>query len=367
MSDNRMIRVGITHGDINGIGYEVIMKTFADSRIVELCTPIVYGSPKVAAYHRKAMDLDAINFNAIMNVSQAVDGQINLIDCVGEDVKVEIGRASEHAGEAAVAALQCAVEDLAEGMIDVLVTAPFNKHSVQSDNFKFPGHTEYLEQKLGGEDDKALMVLFADTLRVALVTGHLPISQVSSAITKDLILDKLAAFEYSLQYDFGIRKPRIAVLSLNPHAGDEGLLGVEEEQIIKPALDEAKSKGMLCFGPYAADGLFGTEHYKRFDGVLAMYHDQGLAPFKSLAMNSGVNFTAGLPFVRTSPDHGTAYDIAGKGIASEDSFRQAIYSAIDIYRNRINDDIAHASPLRRQYVDKSGDREVLDLTKDTEE
>ena len=367
MSENRMLRVGITHGDINGVGYEVIMKTLSDSRIIELCTPVVYGSPKVAAYHRKAMDMEPINFNSVVNASQALDGQINLVDCVGEDVKVEIGRATEQAGQAAIAALECAVNDLSEGFIDVLVTAPINKYSVQSEQFHFPGHTEYLEQRLGGEDDKALMVLFADTLRVALVTGHMPISQVSSCIDKDLILDKLASFEYSLQYDFGIRKPRIAVLSLNPHAGENGMLGREEEDIIKPALEEAKSKGLLCFGPYAADGLFGSDYYTHFDGILAMYHDQGLAPFKSLAMERGVNFTAGLPFVRTSPDHGTAYDIAGKGEASEESFRQAIYSAIDIYRNRINDDIAHASPLRRQYVDKSGDREVLDLTSDTDE
>ncbi len=362
-----MIRVGITHGDINGVGYEVIMKTLSDSTMTELCTPIVYGSLKVAAYHRKALDMEVVNFNSVVDATQAVDGQINLIDCVGEDVKVEIGRPTQHAGEVAIAALDRAVEDLQEGLIDVLVTAPINKHTVQSEQFNFPGHTEYLEERLGGEDDKALMVLYADKLRVALVTGHMPISQVASSISKDLILDKLASFEYSLQYDFGVRKPRIAVLALNPHAGENGLLGDEEESVIKPAIEEAKSKGMLCFGPYPADGLFGSDYYTRFDGVLAMYHDQGLAPFKALAMDRGVNFTAGLPFVRTSPDHGTAYDIAGKGEASEESFRHAIYSAIDIYRNRINDDIAHASPLRRQYVDKSGDREVLDLTGDADE
>ena len=362
-----MIKVGITHGDINGVGYEVILKTLSDPRFVELCTPVVYGSAKVAAYHRKALNMEPVNFNIVTSATQVVQGQNNLINCIDEEIKVEIGRTSEQAGEAAFAALECAVNDLAEGLIDVLVTAPINKHIMQSEQFTFPGHTEYLEQRLGEEDERALMILVNDKLRVALVTGHLPLSQVPQAISKELILEKLDDFEYSLQHDFGVRKPRIAVLSLNPHAGENGLLGEEETNTIIPALEEAKSKGLLCFGPYAADGFFGTEHYRKFDGVLAMYHDQGLAPFKSLAMDCGVNFTAGLGFVRTSPDHGTAYDIAGKGLASEESFRQAIYTAIDIYRNRISDDEAHESPLRRQYVDKSGDREVLDLTGDADE
>ena len=248
-----------------------------------------------------------------------------------------------------------------------MVTAPINKHTMQLPDFNFPGHTEYLQERVGEEGDKALMIMVNDTLRVAFVTGHMPLSQVPVALTQELILEKIANFEHSLSHDFAVRKPRIAVLSLNPHAGENGLLGHEEAEIISPAIEEAKKNGTLCFGPYAADGFFGTEHFKKFDGVLAMYHDQGLAPFKSLAMESGVNYTAGLPFVRTSPDHGTAYDIAGKGIASEESFRQAIYAALDIYRNRITDDIAHVSPLRRQYIDKSGDREVLDLTGDDDQ
>ena len=358
-----MIRVGITHGDINGVGYVVILKTLADPRFVELCTPVVYGSAKVAAYHRKAIDMEPVNFNIVTGARQVVDGQNNLINCVDEEIKVEIGRPSEQSALAAYTALECAVSDLAEGLIDVLVTAPISKHIMQSQEFNFPaGHTEYLEQRLAGEGEKSLMILVNDSLRVALVTGHMPIAQVPQALTKELILERLSTFEKSLKHDFAVRKPRIAVLSLNPHAGENGVLGDEAQQTIIPAIEEAKKNGMLCFGPYAADGFFGTEHYKRFDGVLAMYHDQGLAPFKTLAMDCGVNFTAGLLFIRTSPDHGTAYDIAGKGIASEESFRQAIYTAMDIYRNRIADDEAHASPLRRQYVDKSGDKEVLDLT-----
>ena len=238
---------------------------------------------------------------------------------------------------------------------------------MQSPEFNFPGHTEYLQERLGDEGDKALMILLNDTLRVALVTGHMPIAQVPAALSQELIVEKLQIFDEALRHDFGVRKPRIAVLSLNPHAGENGLLGAEESDIIVPAIAEAKKNGTLCFGPYAADGFFGTEHFRKFDGVLAMYHDQGLAPFKALAMENGVNYTAGLPYVRTSPDHGTAYDIAGKGIASEESFRQAIYTALDVFRNRISDDEAHASPLRRQYVDKSGDREVLDLTADDEQ
>lgn len=367
MSENRMIKVGITQGDINGIGYEVILKTLADARFVELCTPVVYGSAKVAAYHRKALEMEPVNFNIVTSAQQVVDGQNNLINCIDEEIKVEIGHATEQVGPAAYAALERAVADLSEGLIDVLVTAPINKHTMQLPDFNFPGHTEYLQERLGEEGDKALMILLNDTLRIALATGHMPLSQVAGSLSQESILEKLQIFEHSLSHDFAVYKPRIAVLSLNPHAGENDMLGKEESEIIRPAIEEAKKKGILCFGPYAADGFFGTEHYRKFDGVLAMYHDQGLAPFKALAMENGVNYTAGLPYVRTSPDHGTAYDIAGKGLASEESFRQAIYTALDVFRRRIADDIAHASPLRRQYIDKSGDREVLDLTGDDEQ
>ena len=354
------IKVGITQGDINGVGYEVILKTLSDPHVLEICTPVVYGSAKVAAYHRKALEMPAVNFNIIADASMADANKVNMITCIDDEVKVEIGKATPVGGEAAYAALERAAADIEAGTIDVLVTAPINKHAIQSDKFDFPGHTEYLEKRLG-RGKKSLMILLNDVLRVALVTTHLPISKVPEAITREAILEKLRIFEQSLKQDFCVVKPRIAVLSLNPHAGDDGLLGNEEIDIIKPAIQAANDKGMLCFGPYPADGFFGTGHFKQFDGVLAMYHDQGLAPFKALAMESGVNYTAGLPVVRTSPDHGTAYDIAGQNKADEQSFRNALYLALDVYRNRQFHKEITSAPLRKQYFDKSGDKEVLDL------
>ncbi|WP_102408218.1 4-hydroxythreonine-4-phosphate dehydrogenase PdxA [Parabacteroides bouchesdurhonensis] len=364
--EERLIKVGITHGDINGIGYEVILKTFADARMAELCTPIIYGSSKIAAYHRKALELAPVNMSIIARAEEAGINRVNIINCVNDDMKVEIAKSTAIAGESAFKALEAAITDLKRGTIDVLLTAPINKHNIQNEDFHFPGHTEYLEQCFGESDKKALMILMNDTLRVALVTGHIPLSKVASSIKQEDIVNKLIVFNQSLKQDFGIVKPRIAVLSLNPHAGDAGLLGNEEETIIKPAMQEAEQKGVMSFGPYAADGFFGSQMYEKFDGVLAMYHDQGLAPFKTLAMENGVNYTAGLPIVRTSPAHGTAYDIAGQNLASEESFRQALYSALDIYRNRIRYFEATAHPLRKQYFDKGGDNEKLDLTKDDE-
>ncbi len=361
----RKIRVGITHGDINGVGYEVILKTLADPHIVEICTPVLYGLAKVAAYHRKALDLPTFNFNIITEASAAEDNKVNMINCVEDEIKVELGRPSAIGGEMAYLALERATADMEAGHIDVLVTAPINKNAIQSDKFDFPGHTEYLERRLG-EGQKSLMILVNDNLRVALASGHLPLSKVSEAITTETILEKLQIFERSLRQDFCVVKPRIAVLSLNPHAGDNGLLGKEEEEVIKPAIQEANARGLLCFGPYAADGFFGSRHDRQFDGVLAMYHDQGLAPFKALAMEEGINYTAGLPIVRTSPDHGVAYDITGLNLADEQSFRHAIFGAVDIYRNRLFHDEITARPLRKQYYDKSGDKEVLDLTVDTD-
>lgn len=362
--EERLIRVGITQGDINGIGYEVILKTFSDPRMAELCTPVIYGSSKVAAYHRKALDLPPVNMNIITQAEEAGLNRVNLINVSNDDVKVELSLSTPAAGEAAFKALEAAVADLKRGAIDVLVTAPINKHNIQNATFHFPGHTEYLQECFGGQGAKALMILLNDTLRVALVTGHLPLREVASSITQELVVEKLRLFNHSLKVDFNIIKPRIAVLSLNPHAGDAGLLGTEEETVIRPAMAEAERQGVMSFGPYAADGFFGARLYDRFDGVLAMYHDQGLAPFKTLAMDNGVNFTAGLPIVRTSPDHGTAYDIAGKNLASEDSFRQAVYTALDVYRNRCRYREATANPLRKQYFDKGGDNEKLDLTKE---
>lgn len=341
--EERKIRVGITHGDINGVGYEVILKAFSDPTMLELCTPIIYGSPKVAAYHRKAMDIQT-TFSIVNSRADIQDGRVNILNCTEDELKVELTKPTAEAGKAALSALEKALQDYREGVFDVLVTAPINKHTIQSDTFHFPGHTEYIEERVG-KGEKALMILLKDDFRVALVTGHIPVSEISRTLTKELIMEKMAIFHRSLKQDFGIDSPRIAVLSLNPHAGDEGLIGTEEQIVIIPAMQEMMAKGVLCFGPYPADGFMGSGNYAHFDGILAMYHDQGLAPFKALAMDEGVNFTAGLPIVRTSPAHGTAYDIAGQGIASEDSFRQAIYVALDVFRNRQIEREINARPL----------------------
>lgn len=355
--EHAKIRVAITHGDINGVGYEVILKTFAEPAMLELCTPILYGSPKVAAYHRKALDLTT-NFTIVNSVSEIDPGKVNLIPCFEEEVKVDFGVATPEGGKAALLALERAVEDYTQGLIDVLVTAPINKHNIQSDDFRFAGHTEYLQARVG-KGQEALMILMNNLLKVALVTTHLPIKDVAGAITPDAIKRKLRIFNDTLHADFRISKPRIAVLALNPHAGDDGVLGTEEQEIIRPAIEEMVGEGVQCFGPYSADGFFGAALYTHFDGVLAMYHDQGLAPFKALSMADGVNYTAGLPIVRTSPDHGTAYDLAGRGVADESSFRQAIYTALDIWRNRCMEREAHANPLRKQYHDRRDDSDKL--------
>lgn len=359
MEDNGKIRVGITHGDINGVGYEVILKSFSDPAMLELCTPIVYGSPKVATYHRKAMDVQT-SFTIINNVDDAQDGKLNILNCTEDELKVELTKATPEAGKAALDALEKALLDYREGGIDVLVTAPINKHTIQSDAFHFPGHTEYIEERVGN-NKKALMILLKDDFRVALVTGHIPVKDIATTITKELIMEKMEIFHRSLKQDFGIDCPRIAVFSLNPHAGDNGVIGTEESEVIIPAMQEMIAKGVQCFGPYPADGFMGSGNFCHFDGILAMYHDQGLAPFKALAMDEGVNFTAGLPIVRTSPAHGTAYDIAGQGIASENSFRQAIYLALDVYRNRMIEREIHARPLRKQYYEKRDDSDILKL------
>lgn len=354
------IKVGITHGDFNGIGYEVILKALDDNRIFELCTPIIYGSAKIAAFYRKGMELQGSQPVQIQDPSQARQDACNIINVIGQEAHIEPGASTKEAGEAAFAALERAVADLRSGAIDVLVTAPINKHNTQSELFSFPGHTEYLEASIG-DGARSLMVLFNERLRVALVTTHLPIAKVAGEITTEKILEKLELFNKSLIQDFGIVKPRIAVLALNPHSGEGGMLGSEENDVIAPAIGQAVAKKILAFGPYAADGFFGNGMYSKFDGVLAMYHDQGLAPFKTIAMESGVNFTAGLPYVRTSPDHGTGYDIAGKNLASEESMRNAIYAAIDVFRSRATHADMTANPLRKQYHEKGRDNVVLDL------
>lgn len=355
--EEKMIRVAITQGDTNGVGYEVILKTFADPAMFELCTPIIYGSPKIAAYHRKALNLET-NFSIINSAEEARNGRLNILACFDEEVKVELGQPSEEAGLAAFKALDRAMTDYRAGLFDVLVTAPINKATIQSPGFHFPGHTEYIETSVG-DGNKALMILMNESLRVALVTTHLPIKEVSKAITKEAITEKATIFHKTLRRDFRISNPRIAVLSLNPHAGDNGLLGSEEQEVIKPAIDELEKAGIQAFGPYPADGFFGSNAYDHFDGVLAMYHDQGLAPFKTIALESGVNFTAGLPIIRTSPDHGTAYDIAGQGKADENSFRQAVYTAIDVFRNRKNYDEPLENPLPKLFHEKRDDSEKV--------
>ena len=357
--ENKRLRIGITQGDINGVGYEVILKTFDNPAMLELCTPIIYGSPKVITYHRKALGMDT-TFSIINSASEASYGRINVVNCNDDEVKVELGKPSREAGKAAFEALEKAMMEYKEGLYDVLVTAPIHKEMIQSEAFAFPGHTEYIEQSVG-EGAKALMILASEQLRVALVTTHLPIAKVASTLTSELIGEKIQLFDASLKTDYGINSPRIAVLALNPHAGDGGVIGNEEDTIITPAIKSMREQGILCYGPFPADGFFGNGPYNRFDGVLAMYHDQGLIPFKTLSMGEGVNFTAGLPLVRTSPDHGTALDIAGKGEASESSFRQAVYMAIDIHRNRQRDAEARRNPLRKLYFEKRDDSDRLKL------
>ncbi len=364
---SHLTRVGITHGDVNSIAYELLIKTFSDARELELFVPVIYGSSKSASYHRKVLENNSVNFYIINRAEDAQAGKVNLVNCVREETKIELGTASSEAGESAFIALDTAANDLNDGKIDLLVTLPINKGSIQSDQFTFPGHTEFLEDRFAKGNDKALMILASESLRVAVATGHLPISEVPSTISKGLILNRLRTLNHSLKRDFLIENPRIAVLGLNPHAGENELLGKEEAETIEPAIKEAQKEQILCAGPFAADGFFGTGRHATFDAVLAMYHDQGLIPFKTLAMNSGVNFTAGLPVVRTSPDHGTAYDIAGKNEASDESFRQAIYLGIDIVRNRKVYDEARENPLKKMFFDRGRDDEKLDLTKEDED
>jgi 4-hydroxythreonine-4-phosphate dehydrogenase len=327
------IKLGITHGDINGIGYEIIIKTLLDHRIFEICTPILYGSPKVAAYHRKALDIENFSLNIIKSPHEAASKRPNIINCTDDEIRVELGKSTPIAGVASHQALIRAVQDLKENKIHGLVTAPVNKANMQSASFNFAGHTEYLQTSFG--TDSVLMLMISDILKVGTVTGHVPLKDVPSLLTADLILSKLKVLNKSLREDFGIRKPVIAVLGLNPHAGEEGMLGSEEKDIIIPAINRAKDEKIIAIGPFPSDGFFGSGEFRKYDATLAMYHDQGLAPFKSIVPDQGVNFTAGLPVVRTSPAHGTAFEIAGKNLANNDSFRNALYAACDIYHSRI--------------------------------
>jgi 4-hydroxythreonine-4-phosphate dehydrogenase len=340
-------KIGISVGDINGIGIEVIIKTFLDPQMMELCTPIVYGSSKTVSLYRKSLDIHDFSFNKIDDAKDANPKKANIIDCWSEEAQIDFGKSTPEAGKYAFISLEAATKDLAEGKIDAIVTAPINKDNIQSEDFKFSGHTEYLESKSTGE---SLMLMTSENLKIGMVTGHIPVKSIANNLTSDKIFGKIKILNKALIQDFAINSPKIAVLGLNPHAGDNGLLGTEEEEIITPAINNAKSIGLNAFGPYAADGFFGSGNYKKFDAVLAMYHDQGLIPFKSLAFGSGINFTAGLDIIRTSPDHGVAYDIAGKNIANEQSFRSAIYLAIDVVKNRMMDNEINENPLKAARV-----------------
>ena len=357
MPENKF-KIGITQGDTNGIGWEIILKALADPRMTELFTPVVYGSPKAAAYYRNTVaEIETFSFNPVASAAEARRGKANLVAC-GETADIAPGKPTPEAGRAAVEALCAAMRDLKAGHLDALVTAPFDKETVQADDFRYTGHTEYLAAELEGE---AMMILCSDVLRVGLVTKHIPVSEIARNITKERIVRDLSTLRRALIEDFGIVEPRIAVMALNPHAGDGGLLGREEQEIIRPAIVEAFSKGVLAFGPFAADGLFAGGGYAKYDGILAMYHDQGLAPFKSLSPD-GVNFTAGLSAVRTSPDHGTAFDIAGKDKADPQSMRNAIYAAIDIAEHRRAWAEWTRNPLQRAERDRGGrDVSVKDL------
>ena len=337
--------IAITAGDINGVGYEIILKSLINPHICEICRPIVYGNAKVARQHANTLteEYHNIQWNIIESPKQAKDGRLNLITCYSDDMPINIGKSTPEAGQASFKSLQRATGDLQQGLVDAIVTAPINKDNIQRDQFKYSGHTEYLTHYFAGDAD-SLMMMISDRMRVALVCNHTPISQVSEKITIENILAKLAVLNKTLQVDFSCRKPRIAVLALNPHAGDNGLIGKEEQEVIRPAIAQAQEQGIYAFGPYSADGFFGAGQYNHFDAVLAMYHDQGLAPFKALDM-SGVNFTAGLPVIRTSPDHGTAYNLAGKNEADATSMLHAIYAAIDILRQRSTNEQLEAGKL----------------------
>ena len=334
MNDSNLQKpiIGISLGDINGIGPEVVIKALSDDRILDMLTPIIYGSSKVLSYYRKAMHITDFVYNPVQEGNRALAGKVNVFNCWQEVIEIKMGEETPEGGRAALLALQKASEHLQQGLIDGIVTAPINKNNIQTEEFRFPGHTEYFTETFQAKD--SLMLLCSEGLRVGVVTGHIPLKEVNQQLTPERLRSKLSILEKSLREDFGIGKPKIAVLGLNPHAGEGGLLGMEEQEIITPLIEELKEKGKFIFGPFPADGFFGTGQYKKFDGILAMYHDQGLIPFKTLAFESGVNYTAGLSIVRTSPDHGTAYDITGKNLASEQSIREAIYMACDIIRKR---------------------------------
>lgn len=357
-----MYKIGITHGDTNGIGYEMILKVFSDSRVVELFTPVLYGSSKVAAYHRKAMEMQTINLHAIDHATDAIQNRLNIINCVDDEVKVELGKHTPESGNAAIYSLERAISDVNKGIIDAIITLPAIINEIPKNGIKYSGQTAFLETAIG-KTDQSLGILVKDNLRIALVTGNVPLSEVSVKLKEELIFKKLSDLQTSLIRDFAVSAPRIAVLSLNPNA-TPGNPGKEETEQIIPAMEKASKSGIFCFGPYASDEFFGSGHYIKFDAILAMYYDQGLIPFKTLASEDGVYFSAGLPIVRTAPNLGPSFDIAGQNVAPEGTLLNAIYLAIDILKNRKTDDEINTNPLKKHYFEKGSDNEKLDLTSD---
>ncbi|AEM70306.1 4-hydroxythreonine-4-phosphate dehydrogenase [Allomuricauda ruestringensis DSM 13258] len=346
MKENQKIKLGISIGDINGIGCEVALKTFEDVRMLDFCTPVIFASNKTVSQQMKDLGID-LKFNGVRDADQALEGKVNIVNVWKEVPKIEYGQATKEGGDFAIRSLRAAVSALKEGKIDVLVTAPINKNNIQSEDFKFPGHTDFLAQELEGE---SLMFMVTNSLRVGLLTDHIAVKDVAKAITPKLIRNKVATMEKSLKMDFGIRRPKIAMLGINPHSGDSGTIGEEDDKILKPTIEELFNKGTLVYGPYSADSFFGSDNHKNFDAILAAYHDQGLIPFKTLSFGKGVNYTAGLDKVRTSPDHGTAYEIAGKGKADEGSFKEAVFTAIQVFKNRIEYQELTKNPLQKQKI-----------------
>ncbi|MCK5440352.1 MAG: 4-hydroxythreonine-4-phosphate dehydrogenase PdxA [Maribacter sp.] len=346
MQQSRKIRVGISIGDLNGIGCEVVLKTFEDTRMLDFCTPVIFASNKTISHQKNELHI-TINYNGIHDASKAIEGKINVVNVWKEVPKIEFGQETKEGGMYAIKSLRAAVKALKEDKIDVLVTAPINKKNIQAEDFNFPGHTDFLAQELDGE---SLMFMVTDTLKIGLLTDHVAVKDAPSAINPILIRTKIRIIETSLQMDFGIRRPKIALLGINPHSGDNGIIGKEDDEILKPVIKEMSEAGHLVFGPYSADSFFGSDAYKNFDAILAAYHDQGLIPFKTLSFGKGVNFTAGLSKVRTSPDHGTAYEIAGKGTADNSSFKEALFKSISIFKNRREYLELTESPLQKQKV-----------------
>ncbi|MCL4139339.1 UNVERIFIED_CONTAM: hypothetical protein GTU68_023548 [Idotea baltica] len=343
MKEAENIIVAISIGDLNGIGGEIVLKTFEDDRILDFCTPVIFASIKAMSF-LKTHFKSAINFNSIHDINQIASGKVNVFNVWKEPINIDFGKEDIKIGEYAIKSLASATKSLKNGEVDVLVTAPINKHNIQSEHFKFPGHTDYLAQELEGE---SLMFMVTDTLRVGLLTDHVPVKDIANHITSELIEKKISTVYTSLQKDFKIRRPKIAVLGINPHTGDNGVIGTEDDAVLRPTLQKIKESGKLVYGPYAADSFFGSNNYKNFDAIIASYHDQGLIPFKTLSFGQGVNYTAGLNKVRTSPDHGTAYEIAGKGEADENSFKEALFAAIQIFKNRLDYNEITANPLKK--------------------